>query len=90
MVTVIMPTSRESICFCEVERVVMKKEENASKISCITNHEGFGSVCLNVWVLQIAYYNYRYHYSDAEEKDIHEKVTTDACAILFFNKSLFP
>ena len=67
-----MPTSHECICCCEIERVVMKKEEIASKISCITDHEGFDSVCLNAWVLQAAYFSYRYHYGDAEEKDIHE------------------
>ena len=39
---VIMPTSHECICCCEVESVVTKKEED----------EGFESVCLNVWVLQ--------------------------------------
>ena len=37
----------------------MKKEESTGGISCITNHEGFESVCLNVWVLQAAYFNYR-------------------------------
>ena len=41
---------RECICCCEVEKVVMKKEESASEISCITEHEGFESVCLNAWV----------------------------------------
>ena len=35
---VIMPTSHECICCCEVESVVKKKEED----------EGFESVCLNV------------------------------------------
>ena len=47
------------------------KEEDASEISCITDQEGFQSVCLNVWVLQAAYFSYRYQYGDAEEKDIH-------------------
>ena len=45
----IMPTSRECICCCEVGKVVMKKEESASEISCITDREGFQSVCFNVW-----------------------------------------
>ena len=49
---VIMPISHEYICY------VMKKEESASEISCITNHEGFESVCLKVWVLQAAYFSY--------------------------------
>ena len=68
----IMPTSRECICCCEVQTVVMKKKENVSEISCITDHEGFKSVCLNVWVLQAAYSSYRYHYGDVKEKDIHK------------------
>ena len=38
----IMPTSRECVCCCEIERVAMKKEESASEISCITDHERFG------------------------------------------------
>ena len=25
-----------------------------------------------IWVLQAAYFSYRYHYGDAEERDIHE------------------
>ena len=36
-------------------------------VACITHHEGFESVCLNMWVLQAAYYAYRYHYGDLEE-----------------------
>lgn len=69
---VIMPTGRECVCCCEVESVVEKKEENHTDISCITDHEGFTPVCLDVWVLQTAYSNYRYHYGDPEEKHIHE------------------
>ena len=67
-----MPTNRECICCCEVESVVQRKEEGASEIRCIIDHEGFESVCLNVWVLQAAYFTYRYHYGDAEERNIHE------------------
>ena len=67
-----MRTSQECICCCEVESVVLKKEESASEVSCITDHEGFESVCLDVWVLQTAYYSYRYHYGNSEENDVHE------------------
>ena len=62
-------TSKECICFCEVDRVVLKKEESSREISCIADHEGFESVCLDVWVLQAAYY---YHYGHPEEKGDHE------------------
>ena len=34
---------------------VVKKQENGSEIACIPDHEGFQSVCLDVWVLQATY-----------------------------------
>ena len=52
--------------------MVEKKEEGSSAVSCIIDHEGFHSVFLDVWVLQIAYFNYWQHYGVAEEKAIHE------------------
>ena len=67
-----MTTSHESICFSEVDRVVEKKEEGSSAVSCIIDYEGFHSVCLDVWMLQTAYFNYRQHYGVAEEKAVHE------------------
>ena len=67
-----MATSRECICCCEIDEIVEKKQENASEIACITDHEGFQSVCLDVWVLQAAYSVYRQRYGDAEETAIHE------------------
>ena len=36
-----MPTSRECVCCCEIEQVLLKKEESANRIPCITEHEGF-------------------------------------------------
>ena len=65
-----MTTSHENICCSEVDRVVEKKEEGSSAISCIIDHEGFHSVCLDVWVLQTAYFNYRQHYGVAKEKAV--------------------
>ena len=67
-----MPTSRESIFCCEIENILEKKRENSSEISCIINHDGFESVCLNVWVLQTAYFTYRQNYGDAEVTAIHK------------------
>ena len=46
--------------------------ESENDISCITDHEGFESVCLNVWVPQTAYFNYRQQYGEAVEKTVHE------------------
>ena len=64
-----MTTSHESICCSEVDRVVEKKEEGSSL--ALLNTKVF-SVCLDVWVLQTAYFNYRQHYGVAEEKAVHE------------------
>ena len=36
-----MTTSHESICCSEVDRVVEKKEEGSSAVSCIIDHKGF-------------------------------------------------
>ena len=58
----IMPTSRECVCCCEIDQVILKKEESANRITNITEHEEFDSVCLNVWMLQAANFNNRYHY----------------------------
>ena len=57
-----MPTSIESICCCEMDKVAQKKGQNNTPVNCITEHDGFNSVCLNVWVLQAAYYSYRQDY----------------------------
>ena len=67
-----MTTSYENLCCSEVDKVVEKKEEGSSAVSCIIDNEGFHSVCLDVWVLQTAYFNYRQHYGVAEEKVVHE------------------
>ena len=69
-----MTTSHENICCSEVDRVVEKKEEGSSAVSCIIDHEGFHSVCLDVWVLQTTYFNYRQHYGVAEEKVVQLSV----------------
>ncbi len=55
----IMATIPECVCCSEIERVVDKMEENTVQIKCITDHEGFSSVCLNMWVLQTAFHQYR-------------------------------
>lgn len=63
-----MPTNTECLCCREVDAVDSKIQESSSDIECITDHEGFGSVCLDVWVLQTAYFNYRQQYGEADEK----------------------
>ena len=64
-----MTTSHENICCSEVDRVVEKKEEGSS-LALLTTKVFIA--CLDVWVLQTAYFNYRQHYGVAEEKAVHE------------------
>ena len=35
------------------------------------DHKDFEGVCLNVWVLQTAHFNYRQQYGEAVEKTVH-------------------
>ena len=60
-----MPTREECICCCSFGEVVAKMEETGG--SCITESEGFDAVCLNQWVLQTAYYQYRQQYGRYSE-----------------------
>ncbi|XP_060567747.1 uncharacterized protein LOC132726450 [Ruditapes philippinarum] len=65
-----MYTDRESICCNEIDSVKLKieqfKEETATELSCITRHPGFQSVCLDRYVLETAYYQYRQQYGEVE------------------------
>ena len=60
-----MPTNHKCVCCCEIDTVSNKFQESENDISSITDHEGFESVCLNVWVLQTAYFNYGQRYGEA-------------------------
>ena len=59
-------------CCTEIKEVVNKKEQS----TCITEHEGFEAVCLNVWVLQTAYFSYwqRHSNHDIRRQPIPEYV----------------
>ena len=63
-----MPTVRECVCCCEIDEMNQKKHDtcNGDAVVCITDHEGFEPVCLNMWVLQTAYFAYRQHYGELE------------------------
>ena len=41
--------------------------------SCITDHQGFQSICLDPFVLQVAWLSYEQHYEDAYEGPLHKK-----------------
>ena len=61
-----MPTGEECICCCEIALVVDKLEGTGAL--CITEHEGFNAVCLNIWVLQTAFFQYKQQYGRHSEK----------------------
>ena len=65
-----MPTSIECTYCREIDAIESKMLENPTDIHCIIDHKGFQSVCLDVWVLQTAYHNYRQKYGDAEDKSV--------------------
>ena len=66
-----MLTVEESVCCKEVEQLQGKMQENES-YSCITQHPGFEPVCLNTYVLETAYHQYKQQYK-ALQKPVHEK-----------------
>lgn len=70
----IMSTSLDCVCCKEIPEVCGKINElGNSSIHCITEHPGFDAVCLNVWVLQVAYYQYRQQYGVASlSPTVHE------------------
>ena len=55
-----MPSVPESVCCHEIGQIWQKIEEQTEvQMTCITEHPGFQSTCLDVWVLETAYYAYR-------------------------------
>ena len=52
-----MPTPVECVCCKEITATANKCETASSDepVMCITEHEGFDAVCLNVWVLKLAF-----------------------------------
>jgi len=63
-----MPTARECVCFLEISKVVDVKNET-DNIQCITDHPGFHPVCLDEYVLRVAYYQYRQQYGNRPEQE---------------------
>ena len=61
-----------SVCCKEIPATANKCETAGSdeQKTCITEHEGFEAVCLNVWVLQAGFFSYRYHYGTRDIGDI--------------------
>ena len=64
-----MPTARECLCCQEVEKVVYRIDPSDSAVTCNTEY-GFYPVCLNIWVLQTAYFEYRQSYGTSDLSSI--------------------
>ena len=62
-----METIAECVCCQEQGNVRRKIEDHGEGITCITKHTNFDAVCLNVDVLQTAYYSYRQRYGPLQE-----------------------
>ena len=55
-----MPTYVECVCCCEYPKVVSTKEADVDEApKCITDHPRFTEVCLSVFALKVAYYQYK-------------------------------
>lgn len=56
-----MPSAMESMCCREVKayRALLENLDPPADITCLTLHPGFEASCLNSFVLQIAYMNFR-------------------------------
>ena len=69
----------ECVCCAEIDCVVAKNNEAveaeglAEPPVCITQHPGFHAVCLNRWVLQTAWYQYKQQYHDSYEGPSHKQ-----------------
>ena len=67
-----MPTATECRCCTEYAQYRNKLAElpeptqDTERIQCITKHPGFEPVCLNMWVLQAAFYTFRQRYGNIQ------------------------
>ena len=75
-----MERVEESICCQEVDAVRNKiladimEERLQAEPRCIVQHPGFEAVCLNIWVVQTAWLQYKQQYgSSAYEGPEHKK-----------------
>jgi len=74
-----MGTHRECVCCRECEGTFNKLHDNIdyyrqdNMFDCITNLPGFQAICLNPFVLQVAWLSYKQHYTNAYEGPDHKK-----------------
>lgn len=77
-----MPSIKESVCCQEthIQNKIIEFNEDGGDISCITQHPGFQPVCLDRYVLETAYYQYRQQY---DELELSENEWVKLCGLLF-------
>lgn len=56
-----MPLAKECVC-CKETKVLLELMKN-DEVECITDHPGFEPVCLNTYVLDTAYNQYKQQYN---------------------------
>ncbi|XP_064616298.1 uncharacterized protein LOC135480399 [Liolophura sinensis] len=56
---IIMPSAAECVCCHEITVIYARCEEMDVRVAFITDHRGFEPVCLNPYVFDVAYYQYR-------------------------------
>ena len=85
----LMPTYVERVCCTEINEITAKiTDANNPSVTCITQHPGFNAVCLNIWVLQAAYYQYRQEYGQSSSPlSLNEYVLT-LCKSMFIDIDL--
>jgi hypothetical protein len=65
-----MASNIENICCQEIAQVKdeISGTDHDPSLLCITHHPGFSPVCLDIYVLRTAYYQYRQQYGGNEEE----------------------
>ena len=77
-----MEREEESICCQEIDAVRNKiledvmEEQLQAELRCIVQHPWFEAVCLNVWVLQTAWLQYKQQYGSSAYEGPEDKKTT--------------
>jgi len=54
-----MSVPEKCVCCCEVPAIQSRMKNIHPQLKCITDHPGFSAVCLNDWVLQVAFYQHK-------------------------------
>lgn len=67
-----MSTVAESICCREIKAMLEAVQAEGSaegSAECIASHPGFQAVCLDEWVLKVAYSAYKQHQGNTHPQD---------------------